>query len=107
MWVIQNLNDGTFWSNELGWVGIESAVVYSDEEREGVVHLPLESKWVILWELSALRFARLVTECDAVGLFADKSLMDLVAIGMNMDVSEVYELVDRAKVCWDSYGVGS
>jgi hypothetical protein len=59
------------------------------------------------WNNNAIQFPRLISEIEASGAFdlllPDRlRVIDSVAISMDLDPSEVYELVDRASMEWDS-----
>lgn len=58
------------------------------------------------WENNSIQFPRLLAEIEASGAFDlrlpdGQRIVDSVAESMDLDVSEVYELLDRAQVEWD------
>jgi hypothetical protein len=59
------------------------------------------------WANNAIQFPRLIAEIEASGalelLLPDgQRIVDVVASSMDLDPSEVYELIDRAILEWDS-----
>jgi hypothetical protein len=59
------------------------------------------------WENNAIQFPRLISEIEATGAFdllqPDRlRVIDSIAISMDLDPSDVYELIDRARDEWDS-----
>jgi hypothetical protein len=59
------------------------------------------------WANNAIQFPRLIAEIEASGalelLLPDRQrVIDVVAFSMDLYPSEVYELIDRAALEWDS-----
>jgi len=46
-YLIINIRDKQWWSNDCGWTSKSEATIFSAEERDKL-HLPLEGKWVEL-----------------------------------------------------------
>ena len=62
------------------------------------------------WNNNAIQFPRLIAEIEGSGalelLLPDRQrVIDVVALSMDLDPSEVYELIDRAALEWDSIKV--
>jgi hypothetical protein len=58
------------------------------------------------WNNNSIQFPRLISEIEATGAldFVTHDCMrvvDIVAESMDLDPSEVYELVERASIEWD------
>jgi hypothetical protein len=58
------------------------------------------------WDNNAIQFPRLIAELEVLGVFDLKQVdnqrvIDSLATSMDLDPSEVYEIVDRAQVEWD------
>lgn len=59
------------------------------------------------WENNSIQFPRLLAEIQELGVFDllqpdGKRVIDSIAESMDLDSSEVYELVDRAQSEWDT-----
>lgn len=59
------------------------------------------------WNNNAIQFPRFIAELEATGaldfVMNDcRRVVDLMAESMDLDPSEVYELVDRAQIEWDN-----
>ena len=59
------------------------------------------------WQDNSIQFPRLIDEIQASGVFglllSDGSrVIDSIAISMDLDVSHVFELIDRAQHEWDT-----
>lgn len=100
MYKIGNLNDpNVFWSNDIGWVDLDSADLFS-REQQTQLRLPLEGHWVPLWTIDVTQFARLIAECEACGIFDDR--LDRVADSMDLELDEVVSIINRAQARWDA-----
>lgn len=58
------------------------------------------------WENNAIQFPRFIAELEATGaldfvMHDCRRVVDVMAESMDLDPSEVYELVERASVEWD------
>lgn len=99
--VIKNERGTEFWSNDDGWVDIGSATRFTQEETR-TLNLSMGGSWVTLWDVDALQFSRFIAECEACGVFADEDLMSQVGESMDLEIDEIYEIVNRAQESWDS-----
>jgi hypothetical protein len=52
------------------------------------------------WNNNAIQFPRLLAELQAAGVFTTSVVND-VADSMDLDPSQVFEIVDRAQYAWD------
>jgi hypothetical protein len=94
MYVIGEKDGDAYWSNELGWVSLEDSDRFTREEQQ-TLRLPVGGYWITLWAVDATQFARLISECDAVGLF-DEATLERLAESMDLEMSQVQSLVGRA-----------
>jgi hypothetical protein len=101
-YVICNDRNTEYWSNDLGWVGIDDATRFSAADITRL-SLPIGGRWITLWEIDTLQFARFIAECEACYVFADTDRLNQVADSMDLDIDEVCELIDRATQQWDKY----
>lgn len=101
-YIIGNVNQTEFWSNEDGWADLASATRFTEKEKE-TLRLPMDGSWLTLWEVNSIQFARFIAECEAGGVFSDKDRMEQVAGEMDLSLDEVYELVSRAQTEWDDF----
>jgi|688.fasta_scaffold1921690_1 hypothetical protein len=102
-YVIQHkLKENTFWSNEHGWTGIDEATFFTEKERKETDHIPADSVWQPLWCVDLVQFARFIAECDDVGLFGSTDVAD-VAAEMDLDVEDIYKLLERAHDTFDQF----
>ena len=47
LWVIYNEGEKLYWSNEVGWVDLESATIFTSDQKEMILFLPgVGSKWL-------------------------------------------------------------
>ena len=61
------------------------------------------------WEDNSIQFPRLIAEAEAAGIWSDAcdmhgagtSALEDMAASMDLDVSEVFELIERAQMKWD------
>lgn len=100
-YVIYNLQDHTYWSNSFGWVGLEEASFYDETDRN-TLNLPIGGRWVPLWEVDYLQAVRLIAELEGLDKLGEGTCY-AVAEEMGLDVSEVYDIIDRAKTKFDSF----
>lgn len=101
-YVITNLKGTEFWSNEFGWTDISESTKFFEEETK-TLNLPMEGKWMTLWEVNSLQFARFIAECEACGIFTDEDRLLQVCDSMDLELDEVYEIVGRAQTFWDNF----
>ena len=96
MFFIKNTtNSNLFWNNENGWVDFDSADSFSVEEQRSL-NLPNEGEWISAWEVDTVQFARFIDECQAAGIFDDDESLSQVAESMDLEIDEVYNIIDRA-----------
>lgn len=98
-YLIQN-SQGEFWSNSDGWVVPANATNFSKKEKDEF-NLPVDGRWVTYWEVDLVQFARLISECAATGMF-DGEEIEEVADTMNLELSDVYEIISRAQKVFES-----
>ena len=102
MFIIGCINDDTlYWSNETGWVDLDSADRFNDKERRSL-NLPMEGYWIPLWSVDCIQFARFIAECEANGVFSGQA-MNSVAESMDLELSQVISIIDRAQNRWDEW----
>lgn len=102
MYVIGNRHDADeFWSNDDGWVDLDSADRFSADEQRSLF-LPVDGYWVSLWAVDGVQFARLLSECEAAGLLELDGLQ-IVADSMDCEVTQVQSLLERASNLWDKF----
>ena len=54
------------------------------------------------WEDNSIQFPRLIAEAEAAGLWGDSvSHVELIAESMDLEVKEVFEIIERAQTVWD------
>jgi len=53
------------------------------------------------WENNSIQFPRLIAEAEAAGLWCDKVGVQLMAESMDLEVKEVFEIIERAQTVWD------
>lgn len=100
MYVINNRSDSSqWWSNEFGWVDLDSADLFSiDEQRH--LHLPMDGYWVPLWSVDVIQFARFIVECNAAGVFNQDRLLE-VCESMDLEYDQLLSLIERAEIRWE------
>lgn len=101
-YLIQN-SQGEFWSNSDGWVDPANATNFSKKEKDEF-NLPVDGRWVTYWEVDLVQFARLISECAAIEMFDDEKIEE-VADMMNLELSDVCEIISRAQNIFDSLRV--
>lgn len=102
MYIIGNREDpNLFWSNDLGWVDPYSADQFNDDEKSRL-NLPIGGYWLPLWSVDVIQFARFIAECESAGVLTSDSLAS-VAESMDLELSDLGQLVDRAQNVWDEY----
>lgn len=74
--------------------------------RQGVDHAevfasPATAPAPTLWENDLIQFARLLDELQAIGGLPG-GVLATVAVEMDLDVTDVHELLDRAQRVWDA-----
>ena len=88
-----------FWSNEHGWTDFEEADYFTEAEFKAY-NLPLGGKWVELWQVNCLQFARLIAEAEAAGVWelaADTDAYKLMLESMDLTAEDICEIVQRAQ----------
>lgn len=93
--IINEKNKNLFWNNENGWGSFDTSDSFSIEEKVRL-NLPQEGVWVSAWEVDTIQFARLIAECEACGVFADEERMMQVADEMDLEMDELFGIIDRA-----------
>ena len=93
--IINEKNKNLFWNNEHGWVDFDSADSFSVEESRSL-NLPDEGEWISAWEVDTVQFARFIDECQAAGVFNDDDRLSQVAESMDLEIDEIYNIIDRA-----------
>lgn len=93
--IINEKNKNLFWNNENGWGSFDTSDSFSLEEKESL-NLPQEGVWVSAWEVDTIQFARLIDECQAAGVFNDEELMSDVCESMDLEMDELFGIIDRA-----------
>ena len=53
------------------------------------------------WEDNSIQFPRLIAEAEAAGLWCDKVGGQLMAESMDLEVKEVFEIIERAQTVGD------
>lgn len=99
-YVITTETKNLFWSNEHGWTSIEEATIFSQAETISFT-LPKDSRWLQLWEVDRLQFARFIAECETCGLFDGVEKLAAVGEEMGLDLDEVCSIIDKAKTVLD------
>ena len=93
--IINKKNKNLFWNNENGWGSFDTADSFSLEEKVRL-NLPQEGVWVSAWEVDTIQFARFIDECQAAGVFNDEELMSDVCESMDLEMDELFGIIDRA-----------
>jgi hypothetical protein len=89
------------WNNEHGWTDWEEADYFTADEQEAF-NLPTGGRWISLWELNGLQFARLIAECTAAGVFVRaRNVMESVYDSMDLTSEQVSQIIERAQRCFD------
>jgi len=95
-YIIQNKSENSYWSNEDGWVDVDSATKFSEKEILEF-NLPTDGKWITLWEINSIQFSRFIAECEGFGVFENEERMEQVAEQMDLDIDELYQIISRAQ----------
>lgn len=53
------------------------------------------------WKNNRIQFPRFIEEARAAGAFTPE-VLEAMATSMNLEVKDLYEILDRAEVEWDS-----
>ena len=93
--IINEKNKNLFWNNENGWGSFDTSDSFSTEDKESL-NLPQEGEWISAWEVDTIQFARFIDECQAVGVFNDDDRLSQVAESMDLEIDEIYNIIDRA-----------
>jgi hypothetical protein len=96
-YLIKHKKQMMFWSNEWGWTDVQSADFFSAGEREGL-SLPTDGVWISTWEAKSIQFSRFISECEACGVFSNEELMQEVADGMDLELEDLFNIVDQAQI---------
>lgn len=100
MFVIKNIVNQLYWSNDHGWGDFAGSTYFSEQEQREF-NLPLEGSWLSLWEVDVVQFARLVSELRAAGADTDE-VTSILQDSMDLDYDELNDLFQRAEDVWET-----
>lgn len=100
MYVIKNIVNQLYWSNDHGWGDFDGSTYFSAREQQEF-NLPLEGSWLSLWEVDVIQFARLISELRATGADTEEAMATLQE-SMDLDYDEVESIFQRAEEVWET-----
>jgi hypothetical protein len=95
-YLIKNKKQMNFWSNEWGWTDVQSADLFSADEKK-TLNLPVDGMWITIWEAKSVQFFRFIAECEACGVFSDEDHMQEVADGMDLELQDLFGIISQAQ----------